>query len=343
MDWTLTGALGGVAILAGVVGYGSFSLISSESGTAKQSSSSVALIPAREHLALAQGSTGLNSTAPGSSSATLTPLHSNAAPLAPRDSNHAPQTYDVAGIGSSVPARMWQSRVSNPLGSRLSGNAPPLDDADAGGRLPINGYSDPPFQRNQRVRNDEPLLYDENTPAEHRPASLVARYSPVVPHGDTASVSDQHMPALHPLLQQSDFQWRVVTTGKASYTNLGGHVDKDGVVDSLASSYLRNALKQHKNYPKLPPQIKADIDEPNINLAKIAGYRALLGVDDRKMEMEQGVRFVKVASSRGLDLPIEASDRDSDAADSHISSLDMSPLDQMYFDIASASMVAFIP
>lgn len=342
MDWTLTGALGGVAILAGVVGYGSFALISSESGTAKQSSSSVALIPAREHLALAQGSTGLNSPAPGSNSATLTPLSSNAAPLAPRYSNNAPPTYDVASIGSSVPAR-WQSRISNPMGSRLNGNAPPLDDADAGGRPPINGYSNPPFQRNQRVRNDEPLLYDENAPVEHHPASLVARYSPVVPHGDTASVSDQHMLALHPLLQQSDYQWKVVTTGKASYTNLGGHVDKDGVVDSLASSYLRNALKQHKNYPKLPPQIKADIDEPNINLTKIAGYRALLGVDDRKMEMEQGVRFVKVASNRGLGLPIQASDRDSDAADSHISSLDMSSLNQMYFDIASASMVAFIP
>jgi hypothetical protein len=332
MDWTLTGALGGVAILAGVVGYGSFALISSESGTAKQSSSSVALIPAREHLALAQESAGSNSIAPGSTSATLTPLNSN-----------APPSYGVASIDSPVPAKAWQSRVSKPMGSRLNGYARPLDDADAGGGLPIDGYSNPPFRQNQNVRNDEPLLYDDSAPAEHHPANLAARYSPVVPHDDTTSVSDQHMPALHPLFQQSDYQWRVVTTGKASYFNLGGHVDKDGVVDSLASSYLRNALKKHKNYPKLPPQIKADIDEPNINLAKIAGYRALLGVDDRKMEMEQGVRFIKVASNRGLDLSIQAANRDSDAADSHIPSLDMNALNKMYFDIVSTSVVAFIP
>ena len=55
---------------------------------------------------------------------------------------------------------------------------------------------------------------------------------------------------------------------------------RTGVVDSTASSHLREALKEHKNYPKLPAQIQAYINAPIINLAKIAGYRALLGMDN---------------------------------------------------------------
>ena len=78
--------------------------------------------------------------------------------------------------------------------------------------------------------------------------------------------------------------WEVQITAKASYYNLGGHVDKNGIVDSLASSYLGHALKKHKNYPKLPPQIQAYINAPNINLTKIAGSRAMLGIDDKEME-----------------------------------------------------------
>jgi hypothetical protein len=127
--------------------------------------------------------------------------------------------------------------------------------------------------------------------------------------------------------------WRVETTAKASYFNLGGHVDKDGVVDSLASSYMRDALKKQKNYPKLPPQIKAYIDAPNINLAKIAGYRALLGIEDRKMEEEQGVKFVRVAN-RGIDLTASSHAAPGDdagdvAAGTDVPPLDLGPLDHM--------------
>jgi hypothetical protein len=91
-------------------------------------------------------------------------------------------------------------------------------------------------------------------------------------------------------------QWRVVVTAKASYFNLGGHVDRAGIVDSLASSHLRDALKTHKNFPQLPPDIRNHILTQNINLAKVAPFRGLLGMDDKALEEEQAVRFERVAS-----------------------------------------------
>jgi hypothetical protein len=99
-----------------------------------------------------------------------------------------------------------------------------------------------------------------------------------------------------PELQPRAEQWRVVVTSKASYFNLGGHVDSAGIVDSLASSHLRDALKSHRNFPQLPPDIKTHILTQNINLNKLAPYRGLLGMNDKTLEEEQAVRFEKVAS-----------------------------------------------
>ena len=113
---------------------------------------------------------------------------------------------------------------------------------------------------------------------------------------------------------------------KASYFNLGGHVDKNGVVDSLASSYLRDALKKHQNYAKLPAHIQAYINEPNINLAKIAGYRAQLGIDDKEMEEKQGVLFIRIAASRGIEITSPSTDLDA-------SPIDFSSLERMAFDL----------
>lgn len=93
-------------------------------------------------------------------------------------------------------------------------------------------------------------------------------------------------------------QWRVLVTSKASYFNLGGHVDSAGIVDSIASSRLRDALKEHKNFARLPPDIRTHILTQNINLAKIAPYRGLLEIDDKRMEEEQAIRFERVASTR---------------------------------------------
>jgi hypothetical protein len=100
-------------------------------------------------------------------------------------------------------------------------------------------------------------------------------------------------PAADPQIEAE--RWRVTTTSKASYFNLGGHVDKAGVVDSLASSHLKEALKKNKNIDKLPQPLKAHISGPqNIDLNKIAPYRAMLGMDDSLMEA-QGVRFERLA------------------------------------------------
>ena len=90
-------------------------------------------------------------------------------------------------------------------------------------------------------------------------------------------------------------QWRVVKTAKAGMMNLGGHIDNNGIVDSMANSHLRDALVKHANFGKLPPAIQTHIRTQSIDLNRLAPYRGLLGMDDRKMEEEQGVRFERVA------------------------------------------------
>jgi hypothetical protein len=150
-----------------------------------------------------------------------------------------------------------------------------------------------------------------------------------LPAVDSNTAHDEVKPPPPQLKRQiSSDLWEVHTTAKASYFNLGGHVDKNGVVDSLASSYLRDALKKHQNYAKLPSDIQAYINEPNINLVKIAGYRALLGVDDKELEEKQGVQFVRIAASRGIEENASPSTTGFDA-----SPIDLSSLERMAFDL----------
>lgn len=93
-------------------------------------------------------------------------------------------------------------------------------------------------------------------------------------------------------------QWRIVATANASAMNLGGRISKVGIVDSLASSHLREALKAHRNFGRLPSHLRAHIEGQNIDLRKLAPYRALVGIDDRRLETEQGIRFERVVASR---------------------------------------------
>ena len=88
--------------------------------------------------------------------------------------------------------------------------------------------------------------------------------------------------------------WRVVPTANASYFNLGGHIDRAGVVDSLATPHLRDALKKHSKFGQLPPDIRTHILSQNIDLPRIAPYRNLLGMDDKILEQEQAVKFVRI-------------------------------------------------
>jgi hypothetical protein len=80
--------------------------------------------------------------------------------------------------------------------------------------------------------------------------------------------------------------------------NLGGHINKAGVVDSLASGHLREALKAHRNFGRLPAGLRAHIQSSNIDLRRLAPYRTLVGIDDNRIEAEHGVRFVRVVASR---------------------------------------------
>jgi hypothetical protein len=93
-------------------------------------------------------------------------------------------------------------------------------------------------------------------------------------------------------------QWRIVVTAGATYYNLGGHVDRAGIVDEVASGHLREALKAHRNFPRLPPELRTHILTQNISLPRLAPYRGLLGMNDRTLEEEQAIRFVRVVSNR---------------------------------------------
>ncbi|MBR0800697.1 hypothetical protein JQ615_35585 [Bradyrhizobium jicamae] len=89
-------------------------------------------------------------------------------------------------------------------------------------------------------------------------------------------------------------QWRAIPTANASYFNLGGHINSAGIVDSLASGHLRDALKQHSKFGQLPSDIRNHILTQNIDLCRIAPYRTLLGMDDKVLEQEQAVKFIRV-------------------------------------------------
>ena len=247
MDWTLTGAVAGVAIVATAVGYEFYVFTRSDPEPAKEYHATAVLIPASKRPVLT-----------------------------------TPAIANVPGLEINA------TQVSPTAGSRQSPS-----------------------------RTEAPLSDGSRPPDQPPPAN----------YGNSAHNKVKPQPKVN-----SD-SWMVRTTAKASYFNLGGHVDKNGVVDSLASSYLRDALKKHKNYAKLPAQIQVYIDAPKVNLAKIAGYRALLGVSDKEMEEEQGVRFVLIANSRGIEINPTVAD------------VDIPPIDlsSMEFDLRRRMQLGLVP
>jgi hypothetical protein len=256
VDWTLTGALGGVAILAVAVGYEFSTIPLYGPEPANKLQAAPILIPARERAAV---EASLNAPEVGYNLQASSPTVG----YAPVPQANAPRLSNATEF----------PQISPPVSSRAKDHSPP------------------------------PPVYSSSAHNEVKPS---------LEHSKPKISSDL---------------WEVHTTAKASYFNLGGHVDKNGVVDSLASGYLRDALKKHQNYAKLPARIQAYINEPNINLAKIAEYRALLGIDDKEMEEKQGLQFVRIAASRGIE-NTSASTIDFDA-----SPIDLSSLDRMAFDL----------
>jgi hypothetical protein len=270
MDWTLTGALGGVAILAITAGY-EFSVIARSSPEpAKQYRTTPVLIPTPER--------------------PVVDATSNAPTVGYTLQSNAPAVVDAPAPQADAP------QVSSTAGSP---------------------------QYSSRVEIPPPIA---SRPKDHSPPPV----SP--PPG-----SKEAKPPPQPKPQISSDIWEVRPTAKANYFNLGGHVDKNGVVDSLASSYLKDALMKHKNYAKLPPQIQTYIDGPNINLAKIAGYRALLGMDDKEMEEKQGVKFIRIAGGRSIAItgPV--------AADFDASPIDLSSLERMDHDLRLRMTQGVVP
>jgi len=127
--------------------------------------------------------------------------------------------------------------------------------------------------------------------ATGRPASAI----PINASAPSAELSTANVAATG--IHSPAERWRVIVTAKANYFNLGGHVNRSGVVDRIASNHLRDALKSHRNFGQIPPEIRRHILTQNINLTKIAPYRALLGMDDVKLEQEQAVKFERVVNN----------------------------------------------
>ena len=84
----------------------------------------------------------------------------------------------------------------------------------------------------------------------------------------------------------------MLKTSKANAMNLGGHIDRNGVVDDMATPHLRDAFKKHRTSRCRPHPMH--IETQNINLTKVAVPGLL--TDDRQIEQEQGVRFERVVS-----------------------------------------------
>jgi hypothetical protein len=166
---------------------------------------------------------------------------------------------------------------------------------------PLISLSNPPgpFEFDKTPPPPEPRLVPP-PPKAVRPTSPVSAQSNSLTSKSTQPSGPYAM--LSPPPAQKDpavVQWRVVATANASYFNLGGHIDNAGTVDSLASSHMRDAFKANRNFSRLPPDIQTHILTQNISLPKIAPYRQLLGIDDKKIEQEQAVRFERVGGPRG--------------------------------------------
>jgi hypothetical protein len=211
-----------------------------------------------------------------------------------------------------------------PLTSGLSVNAPAVDSAGAHEGQPKAAHPREQQHEPQAADHKDASLSQRDEPhRELRPAGSAGHKFAALTPAEAAMAPSSALPAIRkpsaadfnpapaspsvstPLPAQPQIsiqEWKAVATAQANYFNLGGHLDQSGIVDSLASSHLRDAFKKVKTYNKLPPDAKAWIEAANINLSKLAPYRALLGIDDRKIELEQAVKFVRVASTRGIDV-----------------------------------------
>ena len=202
----------------------------------------------------------------------------------------------LAGLIGPEPERM---ALSESLLPRLT---PPIEPD----RIPRNESPLPRLARliepDRIPQSDNPLPADPGPAAMPQTASIASASAKARPSSVAYSAPPplEFKPAKLTLPEPPPRveQWRVVVTAAATFYNLGGHVDRAGIVDELASSHLRDALKVHRNFPRLPPDLQTHILTQNISLPRLAPYRGLLGMNDKSLEEEQAIRFVRVVSNR---------------------------------------------
>jgi len=356
MDWSLTGALAGVTILAGVVGYGTLTMLGSGASQPTVPRSPVLL---SERPAIANVSP--NSYSPDAPTQTArwgdpasvagsTPTTSTLGEYpAPNQYGSAPSTSTLGAfpapnqygsapststLGEYPAPNQYDPRLAarrpavEPPVSKAHGNYAPPSSSDSAKRRPAapqesvfagTGPSTPRVEYSNRPGGR--MSMDAKPTVE-----TSGRLPPPEGQKKTApTMAPQSKEAVHPELEE----WKVITTAKATPFNLGGHVDRNGIIDSLASPHFRDAIKKHPNYPKLPQRLQTAMEAPNISLVKLAPYRTHLGISDKKIEEEQGVKFVRVASLRGVDLGgLEASTRGVDLGElemANVPALELGP------------------
>jgi hypothetical protein len=332
MDWPLAGAVGGTVILAGATAAWLVFLYQNSSDDvvlraptlASASSTRVSLDSTRPRAPVAYPSTQAPQAplAPARAERVDTGiLQSNnqylpsdamtAQPSSPDYTARPPSSYDYASRQPSSsdyaarPSSSYDYADTRPSSPQYAPRPPSSYDSmarrpassDYASTQPSSDYaSRPPLPPDYTARRPSSSNYASRPPSS---ADYLAKPSASPDHTKPTSPLSVAPPLpAHP--QPSPQEWRAVATAGATSFNLGGHLDRMGVVDSLASSYLRDAFKKCAGYNKLPPEAKGWVEAPNVNLSKLAPYRALLGIDDAKIEAEQAVKFVRVASTRGI-------------------------------------------
>jgi hypothetical protein len=272
MDWRLIGALTSATLSCGLVAVGVAALVVSGPGEPGK-------VPASPTLLVESGAakltTDLRPTA-------YSEVH---------DKDSEPQAERLSGPDASpAPSTEPPGRPSAEAGEKAMARRPSFSDHTKPASPSVHRTRTEPVDGGKIEGSTDKLLPSESM--ARRPSSSV----------HTKQASPSVSPPLPAQPKIGIQEWRAIPTARANLFNLGGHLDQSGLVDSMASPRLRDAFKKVKNYNKLPPEAKTLIEEPNINLSKLAPYRGLLGMDDRKIEQEQAVKFVRIASTRGIEV-----------------------------------------
>jgi hypothetical protein len=271
-EWTLPTALGGAMILAGTAVFTTVSLVRSTSQAANMLASAAPV------------STVARAPAPV---VVFTPVSVYEQPAVPAALHVAASPAPALHVAAKNPR--FRVAAVEPAGKPSNPDAAVESPAKAHANL------NPPVPIPERAITTRQHATDTPAKSEKSPEHAVEeREKTSTKHEIKLASRGPSGPAAREA-QTGPEQWRAVKTSKANAFNLGGHIDQGGIVDTLASSHLRDAFKTLTTYQKLPQHVRNLIEAQNINLSKLAPYRLLLGIHDKKLEDEQAVRFEKVA------------------------------------------------